>query len=75
MGVPVFNIGDRQRGRDRAANVIDVAWSSLPALNIFDALQNVGRESYNLYGDGNSASKIANLIAGLNKKSVKVFYE
>lgn len=75
MGVPVLNIGERQRGRDRASNVIDVAWSNLTTINIFGNINKIVRESHNLYGDGNSANKIADLIAGLNKKSVKVFYE
>jgi UDP-hydrolysing UDP-N-acetyl-D-glucosamine 2-epimerase len=75
MGVPVFNLGDRQRGRDRAPNVVDVAWSKLSTLDVFAELQNVSRESYNLYGNGNSAIKISEIIASLKMNSVKVFYE
>lgn len=75
MGVPVLNIGDRQRGRDRAENVVDVSWSSLTSFDILGELAEVSRESHKLYGDGDSAGKIADLIAVLSKKYVKVFYE
>ena len=28
FGIPVVNIGDRQAGRERNGNVVDVAWSA-----------------------------------------------
>jgi UDP-hydrolysing UDP-N-acetyl-D-glucosamine 2-epimerase len=75
MGVPVFNIGDRQRGRDRGRNVIDIKWKDLQSINLISAIQEKNSQKDNLYGDGNSSQKISQIITSLPKKYVKEFYE
>lgn len=68
LGTPVVNIGDRQKGRIRAANVIDVAPDSAAIAaaikracspRFLDALINME----NPYGDGRSGPRIAAILA------------
>jgi UDP-hydrolysing UDP-N-acetyl-D-glucosamine 2-epimerase len=70
FGLPVVNVGSRQRGRLRAANVIDVE----PARNeivagVRRALDPAFRASLaglvNPYGDGHAAPRIAKVLAGV----------
>ncbi len=64
LGVPVVNIGSRQMGRHRGSNVIDVDYNDN---HIFSAIQSHiihGRYEKNpIYGDGQSGSLIADVIA------------
>jgi UDP-hydrolysing UDP-N-acetyl-D-glucosamine 2-epimerase len=64
LGVPVVNIGNRQAGRERGPNVIDVGYDSAA---IIDAarrhLANGRYPSSALYGDGCAGERIANLLA------------
>lgn len=64
LGVPSVNIGSRQQHRERGNNVIDVGYN---AKEIFSAIQTQvshGRYEPNfMYGDGGSASRIADLLA------------
>jgi UDP-hydrolysing UDP-N-acetyl-D-glucosamine 2-epimerase len=70
FGLPVVNIGSRQRGRERAANVLDVAAEpeairgalarALDA-SFRAALQNVP----NPFGDGRASERIAERLPGL----------
>jgi UDP-hydrolysing UDP-N-acetyl-D-glucosamine 2-epimerase len=70
FGLPVVNVGDRQRGRIRAANVIDV---SCDAQSIKDGIAKAVGEEFkrslaglqNPYGDGRAASRIADILAQL----------
>lgn len=60
LGVPVVNIGTRQQGRERAANVIDVPHD---AGAIYAAIETQRQRRYDpspLYGDGRSGRRIAN---------------
>ncbi|MDA7812019.1 UDP-N-acetylglucosamine 2-epimerase [Gammaproteobacteria bacterium] len=75
MGVPVINLGDRQRGRDRGRNLIDIKWEDLQSINLISAIQEKNSQKDNLYGDGNSSKKISQIITSLPKKYVKEFYE
>jgi UDP-N-acetylglucosamine 2-epimerase len=62
LGVPVVNIGRRQWGRERAANVRDV--QDLAQLEGAVTAQ-IGRGRYPrslLYGDGQAAARIAEVI-------------
>jgi UDP-hydrolysing UDP-N-acetyl-D-glucosamine 2-epimerase len=65
--LPVVNIGDRQRGRLRAANVIDVA-DEMPAIRagLSRALSAEFRDGLrglaNPYSDGRSAQKIVDVL-------------
>lgn len=63
LGLPVVNVGNRQSGRLRAANVIDVGYSSYEILvGISKAVSQEFRASLvglsNPYGDGHAASRI-----------------
>ncbi|WOK35108.1 UDP-N-acetylglucosamine 2-epimerase [Sphingomonas sp. C3-2] len=66
FGTPVINVGMRQNFRQRNANVIDVEAN---ALNLDAALQDVVRKGRfpiaNIYGDGMSNTRIADLLASV----------
>lgn len=81
FGLPVLNIGNRQKGRLANKNVIDVDVnidSIMKAIPI--AVSNNFKDTYakypNIYGDGNACNKIIDFIMAniekqlLNKKSV-----
>jgi UDP-N-acetylglucosamine 2-epimerase len=68
FGLPVVNIGGRQRGRIRAANVIDVAGSSRSIeAAIRRALAPATRAKLsgrvNPFGDGRAGERIARVLA------------
>jgi len=67
FGTPVINIGDRQKGRERNKNVIDVP-ANAPAIR--RALKKVWNNGHplrfpkkNIYGSGRTSEKIAHIIA------------
>ena len=64
LGTPCVNIGSRQRGRDRARNVIDVPHN---ADDIYRAIERQianGRYPRSLmFGDGSSGKRIADILA------------
>lgn len=64
LGVPVVDIGNRQRGRERASNVV---WAPHDAEQIAKAIQQQiahGRyPSSTLYGDGHAGAQIAEVLA------------
>jgi len=64
LGVPAVNIGSRQRGRDRGANVIDVPHDreAIKAA-IGKALTSPRPPSDPVYGDGQAGKRIAETIA------------
>jgi UDP-N-acetylglucosamine 2-epimerase len=63
LGVPVVNIGSRQAGRDRGANVIDVSYNRE---DIDHAIRHhLGNGRYGrdpLYGDGKAGERIAQCL-------------
>ena len=68
LRLPAVNIGDRQKGRERAANVIDVPAETEAIRSAIDrALTPSFREGLigleNPYGDGHASARIAELIA------------
>lgn len=69
LGVPVVNIGGRQAGRDRGANVLDVGYDRQA---ITDAIQKQvahGRyPSDSLYGDGAAGPRIAGALARIEPR-------
>jgi UDP-hydrolysing UDP-N-acetyl-D-glucosamine 2-epimerase len=66
LGVPVVNIGSRQNRRDRGGNTTDVDYvQSEIETAIKNAINNGKTSSSNLYGEGNSGTKIAQLVAEL----------
>ena len=67
LGVPVVNVGDRQRGRERGANVIDADETSASiAAAIRTALDPAfrarARHAVNPYGDGKAAPRIVDVV-------------
>ena len=64
LGVPAINIGTRQAGRDRGANVIDVPYERGAILEAIRKRLGEGRLASDLlYGDGYSGERIADLMA------------
>jgi UDP-hydrolysing UDP-N-acetyl-D-glucosamine 2-epimerase len=81
--IPVVNIGDRQQGRTRASNIIDVA---ADAEAIFAGIQRALDPAFragladmiNPYGDGHASEKIAAVLASAELDArllVKRFYD
>jgi UDP-N-acetylglucosamine 2-epimerase len=69
LGVPVVNVGTRQRGRQRAGNVVNVRHEG-PA--IAKAIRQVTAAKYapsTLYGDGRSGERIASILSGEAKEA------
>ena len=64
LGVPAVNIGSRQHGRERGANVIDVDHDRAAITQAIGEHQRRGRpERDHLYGDGNAGVRIADCLA------------
>jgi UDP-hydrolysing UDP-N-acetyl-D-glucosamine 2-epimerase len=67
LGVPVVDIGNRQRGRERGANVV---WAPHDAEQIGKAIQQQiahGRyPSSSIYGTGNAGQQIAEVLADVS---------
>jgi UDP-hydrolysing UDP-N-acetyl-D-glucosamine 2-epimerase len=64
LGVPAVNVGDRQAGRERGANVIDVACEAKAIQGAISTQLDHGRyEQANIYGDGKAGLRIADLLA------------
>lgn len=64
LGVPAVNIGNRQRGRDRGRNVIDVEYDQAAILDaIRRQIAGGSRESDLIYGDGTAGRQTADAIA------------
>ena len=73
LGVPAVNIGSRQRGRERGANVIDVGYDRDEIRTAIEKQASKGRlDSDTLYGDGKSGPRIAELLTvtelGIDKR-------
>lgn len=78
MGVPTVNVGDRQRGRERAASVIDAAETRESIAAALDhALTLDARGVVNPYGDGHTAQRVVDIIAAaeLGPTGPKPFHE
>ena len=64
LGIPVVNIGTRQRGRERGANVLDTNYNNDEILvAIARQLENGAYHRDPIYGQGNAGEKIAQLLA------------
>jgi UDP-hydrolysing UDP-N-acetyl-D-glucosamine 2-epimerase len=67
FGLPVVNIGERQRGRRRAANVIDVPCQAAAIRAAVDRALDLGFRSglrglVNPYGDGHAAQRVVGVL-------------
>lgn len=66
FGTPVVNIGDRQRLRERNANVVDVPADAAAIVQALRAAVERGHGPCdNLWGDGHAAERIAGLLLQL----------
>lgn len=66
LGVPVVNIGTRQNKRLRGANVIDVGYNEEEIKNAIKAqISNPKNEKSNIYGNGDSGKKIAEILSDI----------
>ncbi len=66
LGVPAVNVGDRQSGRDRGKNVIDLPHDSSMILSAIKSILNTDtslRHSDAVYGDGYAGIRIAEVLA------------
>ncbi len=63
LGTRVVNVGDRQLGRERSANVIDVGWT---ASSIERAIRRASASKFagrNVYGGGKAGERIARTLS------------
>ena len=63
FGLPVINVGDRQAGRERSPNTIDVTGNVDDILNAClkarsPEFQDICNERQNVYGDGQASQRI-----------------
>lgn len=63
LGTPVVNIGDRQLGRERSANVVDVPWEEKAISNAIIGAGKVRYTGTNVYGGGNAGARIARVLS------------
>jgi UDP-hydrolysing UDP-N-acetyl-D-glucosamine 2-epimerase len=64
LGVPSVNIGNRQNGRQRGENVIDVPHDADAIKRaITDQMDHGPYESSDIYGNGNSGEQVADVLA------------
>lgn len=64
LGIPVVNIGSRQRGRERGVNVMDVPHERGEIRAAIDKQYKTGRYAPDhLYGDGRSGVRIADVVS------------
>jgi len=64
IGTPAVNIGPRQDGRDRGANVVDVDYDAGQIADAVRAQMENGRyEMEPIYGDGHAGERIADILA------------
>ena len=73
LGVKVVNIGNRQNKRDRGSNVIDVNYNSEEIFKAtIDHSNNEKPIKENIYGDGDSGKKIAEILSEIKFPFTKV---
>ena len=79
LQIPVVNIGDRQKNRERGNNVIDAKTSSISIQNaIKTALSDFEPKKTSIFGNGNTSKKIVDIISKTKYSkhlSAKKFFE
>lgn len=67
LGVPVVNIGNRQKGRLRGKNVLDVNYNKRDIISAIEKqLQNGKYPKEEIYGDGCAGQNIAELLSTID---------
>jgi UDP-N-acetylglucosamine 2-epimerase len=65
LGIPAVNIGSRQQGRDRGANLVDVDYDRRQIQRAIERHLSNGRYPQDtLYGDGRAGGRIAGVLSG-----------
>lgn len=66
LGVPVVNVGQRQYGRERGPNVVDVGYDEQVITEVVQAqVAHVRYSSVTLYGDGEAGRRIAEVLGAV----------
>ncbi len=69
LGVPAVNVGTRQEGRERGANVVDVGYSAVEIARAITSVASEPRPACSvLYGDGSAGTQIAGILASADLK-------
>ena len=64
IGTPAVNIGSRQQGRQRGANVVDVGYDAGEIASAMRAQIEHGRYEHEpIYGDGHAGERIADILS------------
>jgi len=72
LGVPAVNIGNRETGRERGKNVIDVDYDRKEIIEAIQChLSNGHYPSDTIYGDGCAGDRIADVIASFPLRFTK----
>jgi len=76
-GVPAIDIGDRQKGRDKANNTYQLInlKNQNQLVKIINSVYGKRFDPKYLYGDGNAIAKISKILNNLDFKAKKSFYE
>jgi len=76
LGVPAVLVGNRQQGRERADNIIEVSYDKEKILVALKRQLEHGRyPQSSLYGDGTAAKKIADILATTTPNVQKKFVD
>ncbi|MFA6394274.1 MAG: UDP-N-acetylglucosamine 2-epimerase [Patescibacteria group bacterium] len=73
--LPVVNIGDRQKYRDRGKNVIDCGYSLSAIIKAIKlaaapAFREIAKNAISPYGDGGAAKKIVKILENIKEKDL-----
>lgn len=72
LGVPCVNIGDRQSGRERTLNVIDVGYSKDSIIQAITSQIEHGKYAKDTtYGDGKAGARMAKILTELDLSLLK----
>ena len=63
FNIPVINIGDRQRGRERTSNIVDVPHRKQSILQAIENIDSRRETPVSIYGDGTASKQIADIIS------------
>ena len=76
LGVPCVNVGNRQKNRDRAKNVIDVDYNKKDIKDaIMKQIKHGKYKSSTIYGDGYAGNLISEILDKVEPSIEKEFYE
>lgn len=68
--LPVINVGSRQSGRERSANVYDVPADAVEIAGAIDAVMALNQKKYvNVYGDGTAGKTICRVLSQITLDS------